>query len=359
MNGSYLLSGAESYVAIDNKGLWPNLSLLRNGEIAAAVYNHPSHGFGCGNIELWISADKGRIWNMRSVVTDHSENPEFVRMNPAVGYNSKNELVVLCGGWSEGRQAPHLPIQICISADNGYSWKRSCIDNITGFPFGDVVIASNNHLICGVHDDLKKESNIYQSADNGATWTKKMTLVCPGDETAFLKTTSGKWLAAVRTWPRNMTDYPFPTNEGLHLYFSNDECKTWNGPKTVSLPGQTPGHLLELKDGNILLTYGSRIPGLFGVVGRISSDEGETWSYPFTLISIQERSDCGYPSSIQLSDGTVVTAWYSGPKKTGVSYPFAMPWHQRYHMGVIRWNTSLIPSDIIEEYPIPEEEIGT
>lgn len=62
LNGCNLLRGAEFYIAIDNKGLWPNLTLLPNGETLVAVYNHPSHGLGCGNVELWASADGGRSW---------------------------------------------------------------------------------------------------------------------------------------------------------------------------------------------------------------------------------------------------------------------------------------------------------
>ena len=119
MNGCYLLPDAEFSVAINNKGLWPNLTLLPNGEIAAVTYNHPSHGFGCGNVELWISADQGNSWFFRSVVSDHSEDPALTRMNHGVGLNAKGEIIVLVSGWSEGRRAPILPIQRCLSSDNG------------------------------------------------------------------------------------------------------------------------------------------------------------------------------------------------------------------------------------------------
>jgi hypothetical protein len=43
-------------------------------------------------------------------------------------------------------------------------------------------------------------------------------------------------------------------------------------------------------------------------------------------------NDNGYPSSVQLDDGTVVTAFYSD----GNSY------HRGYYMGVVRWK---IPAD--------------
>ena len=87
--------------------------------------------------------------------------------------------------------------------------------------------------------------------------------------------------------------------------------------------------------------------GLYGVILRLSRDSGQTWSKPVTLISIPGPSDCGYPASVQPSDGTIVTAYYFGarlpecdpvaaenPRKI---VPNTLPWHRRDHMGVARW----------------------
>ena len=47
-----------------------------------------------------------------------------------------------------------------------------------------------------------------------------------------------------------------------------------------------------------------------------------------TLITLKGASgDCGYPSTVQLDDGTLVTAYYAD--KTD--------FHTRYHMGVVHW----------------------
>ena len=64
-------------VAIDNQGRWPNLTKLPNRELAAAVYNHPSHGYGDNSdVELWISADGGVSWKFRSRISSHPEEPD-------------------------------------------------------------------------------------------------------------------------------------------------------------------------------------------------------------------------------------------------------------------------------------------
>ena len=46
MNECSMMPGAELYVAVDNVCAWPNLTRLPNGEIAAAIYDKPSHGLG-------------------------------------------------------------------------------------------------------------------------------------------------------------------------------------------------------------------------------------------------------------------------------------------------------------------------
>jgi hypothetical protein len=95
----------------------------------------------------------------------------------------------------------------------------------------------------------------------------------------------------------------------------------------ISFPGQVSAHLIELNDGKILLTCGSRIEGLFKVVMRLSEDEGDSWSKSYTFISIPDQVDCGYPSSVQLENGTVITAYYIS----------SVPWHCRYRMGIVHW----------------------
>jgi hypothetical protein len=95
----------------------------------------------------------------------------------------------------------------------------------------------------------------------------------------------------------------------------------------VTVGAQHPAHLLLLKDGRVLLTYGIRNRGLYGVGARISADDGESWGPPGLLVDLHGATDGGYPSSVQAIDGTIVTAYYCD----GISA------HQRYHMGVVRW----------------------
>jgi hypothetical protein len=111
-------------------------------------------------------------------------------------------------------------------------------------------------------------------------------------------------------------------------------------PNPLTVQGQHPGHFLELRDGRLLLTYGTRITGLYGVCARISQDKGKTWSVAKVLVGAPGPMDCGYPSSVELPDGMIVTAYYAGPAyyvSEGRRVACAMPWHRRHHMAVLRW----------------------
>jgi hypothetical protein len=59
---------------------------------------------------------------------------------------------------------------------------------------------------------------------------------------------------------------------------------------------------------------------------RTTRDAGKTWSPPRRIADF--LGDGGYPSSVQLADGSVVTAYYASK----ASY------HGRYHMGVVVWD---------------------
>ena len=64
------LPGSEHFIAIDNMACFPVTSLrLRDGTLAAFVYNHPSHVRGPrSGIDMWVSQD-GAIWQKRSLTT--------------------------------------------------------------------------------------------------------------------------------------------------------------------------------------------------------------------------------------------------------------------------------------------------
>lgn len=348
----YFRNKTEFYVAVDNKGGWPNLKLLQNGELGAMIYNHPSHGYGDDSgTELYISSDGGRSFQFRSLVSSlENDPPGAIRMQKCFGVNSEGHLIAIISGYQQGQKPPYLPLQLCISKDNGVSWQRRIIDNLVPHggvlvPYGNIIPLSNGELVCSMYgmsvDKKDFHSILYSSEDGGESWLQKTVIGNNLNEMSLMfSEKKGILYASGRTTAADRMDGVLPHGGGEKLYQSRDCGQTWSDGKLLSPQGQENSHLLELNDGRLLCCLTSRIPGLFGVVYRISEDGGETWSAHESLITIGandwRKTDAGYPSSVQLADGTIITAYYFGPKQAEYA-EFTTPWHQRYHMGVARW----------------------
>ncbi|HLV36928.1 MAG TPA: sialidase family protein, partial [Spirillospora sp.] len=330
----------ERYIAIDNVCAWPNLTLMPDGAIIATIFNQPTHGGWQGDVECWASEDGGLTWQRRGTPAPHEPNTN--RMNVAAGLAQDNDLIVLAAGWSNRPPVTEpakvyfadseiLAAWVCRSSDGGRTWDRSGrIDFMAGLkvlpmPFGDIVHLPDGTLGVSLYgrdavdpaDGIS--AHLYVSQDQGRSWQHRSVIGAKNyNETNLLVLNSGRLLAAARTWD----------DHHLEIFYSDDSGMTWTAGGNVSLAGQHPAHLLELNDGRVLLVYGLRNPGLYGVAARFSNDGGRTWGLPHVLVDLGgSKIDCGYPASVQLKDGTLVTAYYAS----------AASQHQRYHMGVLRW----------------------
>jgi Neuraminidase (sialidase) len=89
---------------------------------------------------------------------------------------------------------------------------------------------------------------------------------------------------------------------------SKDGGKTWSEPHSIGVWG-LPSHLLRLRDGRLLMTYGHRRKP-FGNQARLSTDNGKTWGEAIILSEDGIGGDLGYPSTVELADGTLLSVWY-------------------------------------------------
>lgn len=321
-----------SHVAIRNVCAWPNLTLLPDGTITAVIYNQPCHLLAEGEVECWASVDGGKTWTKRGTPSPHE--PKTARANVAVGLAHNGDLIVLVSGWgyAPGFRNRRLPPWVCRSSDQGKNWSvdksRAAVFFPEGAdyddrgqrmikPFGDIMALPGGKLAASLYHDYGTVW-IHFSNDDGRTWPEASMLSADHrGETAILRLRPDRWLAAARI-ERGPDEKTPPL--GLELFVSEDEGRTWAQKGPLSAPNQHPAHLRRLKDGRILLTFGMRDIGAIGV--RISDDEGRTWSPTAVLLTLGQ-GDLGYPSTVQLADGTLVTAYYYR--------------HPAYHMGVVRW----------------------
>jgi hypothetical protein len=97
----------------------------------------------------------------------------------------------------------------------------------------------------------------------------------------------------------------------LAIARSVDGGRKWSPPKQVTADMEHPGDLIVLKNGTVVLSYGERnAPRCARAI--VSHDNGKTWDKGkiVSLASDASNTDCGYPSSAQLSDGKILTVYY-------------------------------------------------
>lgn len=323
------------YIAIDNVCAWPNLATLGDGTIVATIFNKPSHGRAEGDVEAWATSD-GLFWSRRGTAAPHEDSAN--RMNVAAGVANNGDMFVLSSGWTlkkddKGKVVSLVDILapwVCRSSDGGATWKldkksfpRAAEGRTEFIPFGDIRPGNDGALrvACYARDKSTRQDGVwfFRSADDGKTWAMQSQISDANNETAIIHLGAGKWLAAARSLGK--------TKQRLDLFRSEDDGATWAFAEPVSDASQHPGHLMRLKDGRLLVTYGNRVKGRFGVLARLSADDGGTWGEPLTLVSDLLSGDCGYPASAQMRDGRILSAYYSN----------GTPAHRRYHMGVVVW----------------------
>ena len=330
----------ETCVAIQNVCAWPNLKRLGNGTLIATIFNQPCHGRWEGDLDCWASEDEGQTWRFRGRPGVHE--PGVARMNCAAGLAQNGDLIVLVSGWSHrgpaysiSNDAERRPLRawVCRSSNAGATWQVSDAfpdapddtdlgrDNAYR-PFGDIVIAADGSLCVSGYlaKGVERQSYLFRSRDDGHTWGERVVLNPVGNETAILHLGDGRWLASSRNNHRSRR------HQIVELCVSEDDGHTWKRDQPLTLPMQVTSHLVRLADGRVMLSYGNRNWGNYGVDVRFSEDEGKTWSAS-VRIADAPFADCGYPSSVQLSNGRLVTAYY-----TKVSEDF------HYDMRVAIWD---------------------
>jgi Neuraminidase (sialidase) len=201
-----------------------------------------------------------------------------------------------------------LGVWMLRSSDGGAAWSEP-YDCRVDSPHGPIQLSDGRLLYAG--KDLWRppcRTGVCESADDGRTWRWLADLpVRQGDsrdnyhELHAVETADGRLVLQIRTHNKA---------NGMETLQSesSDGGKTWSVPHAIGVWG-FPSHLLRLKDGRLLMTYGHRRRPL-GNQARLSEDGGRTWSEAMVVSGDGTSSDLGYPSTAQLGDASLLTVWY-------------------------------------------------
>lgn len=320
---------------------WPTLTRRRSGQLLL-VYSGGRQAHVCpfGRVELMRSDDQGRTWSWPRVLMDSAIDDRdagvletargtiLVTTFTSLAYEpilarAEDTAPGRSGGWPAAKlrqwQAAHrrlpaeqrkaaLGVWMIRSTDGGLSWSAR-YDCLVDSPHGPFQLSDGRLLYAG--KDLWRPPHrvgFCESTDDGQSWRWLADLpVRDGDthenyhELHGVEAADGRLVVQIRN--HNSAN----SRETLQSE-SLDGGKTWSTPHPIGVWG-LPSHLLRLKDDRLLMTYGHRRSPL-GNQARLSRDHGRTWSEPLIVSDDGVSGDLGYPSTVQLDDGSLLSVWY-------------------------------------------------
>ena len=301
---------AERVDAVNGGGHFPVMVRLDSGDLVAAVRAGGAHVGIKGRLDWIRSKDNGKTWTRTTLV----DGPQDDR-NPAVGQLRDGTLVVTyhsAGGYGPNGEAPARGaalirdgLYVVRSFDRGTTWETPVKSEVplefAASGYGKIVQLQALMAVYYLKGTPYRHiSYLYRSTNGGRTWGDQSKIADDFDETALVVLPEDRLMAVLRS----------KNGAFLSTSFSEDKGRTWSRPRQITAKQEHPADVILLNDGRLLLTYGERNRP-YGVRAKISKDLGLSWE-PETIVLVAdaENTDCGYPSSAEISPGKVVTLYY-------------------------------------------------
>ncbi len=315
---------------------WPTITRCRDGQLLVVCSGgRESHVCPFGRVDLMRSHDQGQTWTWPETVLDGpiddrdagvletAKGSILITTFTSLAYEPILARAEKDGNWPADRlarwQAAHnrvgaaqrkaaLGVWMIRSTDGGVTFSGRYDAGVSS-PHGPIQLADGRLLYAG--KDLWREGTrvgVCESTDDGQSW-RWLAEIQPRDgddlrnyhELHAVETADGRILIQIRN--HNKAN----TGETLQCE-STDGGKTWSAPQAIGVWG-LPSHLLRLRDDRLLMTYGHRRQP-FGNQARLSTDHGRSWSDPIIVSDDGAGGDLGYPSTVQVDDGSLVSVWY-------------------------------------------------
>lgn len=316
---------------------WPSVCQLPDGELLAAYSgNRLAHICPFGKVLLRRSADEGRTWSApviavdtplddrdagltllpdgRLLVTTFNNTRAMQRdwaERPVVSEKARALINAYCDLVTDAQEEKYFGSLAAFSEDEGRSFGELFRVPVSA-PHGPSVHKGRLVYAGTLAPDRPRcpdfPIEVWESAD-GRDWSL-LAKIPPceayrphGHYEPHILSLGDRLLLTVR----EDGDGVFTVSSA----YSDDDGKTWTPLLPTGAVGSPP-HLLRLASGRIVMTYGRRWKP-FGIEAIVSDDNGESWSAPVTLWTDAPTLDLGYPSSVELADGSIFTLYYGQP----------------------------------------------
>lgn len=298
---------------------WPTIARTSKGELIATFSgDRDAHVCPWGKTQMVRSLDQGKTWS--DVVTIN--NTPLDDRDTGIIETCKGTLLVswftstyfeqpgiFRHSWQQhaDKIGPETRKQwlghwVRRSEDNGQTWSDPSRTVATA-PHGPIQLRDGRLVYVGAGDGVVVE----QSKDDGISWQQIAKVPCPpfvyAQEPHVVECSNGRLVAMFRN------EHPDPSQRYLGQAESDDGGRTWTTIHATAIWGYPP-HLSRLSDGRLLLVYGHRRPP-YGQRACLSADNGQTWDTKHAIALVDAPDgDLGYPASVQLDDGTILTTYY-------------------------------------------------
>jgi len=337
---------------------WPSVARLQNGKIAVVASGYRlSHICPFGKTVISYSEDEGESYTIPAPVIDtplddrdggiaaFGEKGVIVTsFNNSVAFQQKAREHYAGRSYDEYRAAyldtvspeeeeKYLGITFRISEDCGVTFGELHKSEVTS-PHGPLELPDGSLLWVGrvyrspemaepvdrieahrLYPDGKME---FAGAIENIEESGEPTLSC---EPHAIRLKDGRILTHIRVQRKG--EHRMFT---LYQSISEDEGKTWSKPEMIlDRLGGAPAHLCYHSSGALISVYGYREQP-YGIKAMISMDDGATWDVDHVLFETDISDDIGYPATVELKDGSLLTVFYSRIKEEGPAVIMQQKW---------------------------------
>ena len=324
---------------------WPTVARAANNDILVFFTETEEHLGPDGAIRVVRSTDNGSTWQSRethydSPIDDRESGVTVLRDGtmmthlwstfhtraryaalPALSYEKS-----VLGRWSNlvdaspYRKSAHAQgAWHVVSRDHGKTWTRPARGRDA--VHGGIQLFDGTLLIASYRED-QGTVGVYGATSPEGEYALLSSVRSPRPDSIrfgephILQLVSGRVIMMLRA-----TAVPYDdTDDRCVLWetYSDDGGRSWATPFPTRLWGFPP-HLLQLSDGRILCSYGYRRPP-FGQRACTSAD-GITWNPEDEIVLRADapNGDLGYPASVELGRGRILTVYYQPPVSPGTA----------------------------------------
>ena len=327
---------------------WPSVARLPDGTLAMACSGFRlKHICPFGKAVICYSRDEGKTWTRPAPVIDTILDDRDAGIIPLGGnrvmVTSFNNSFAQQHGWNQlrtgrhvwqdetwrtfaeayvnlgeadGREAEFLGSVYKISEDGGYTFGKLRHVPVTS-PHGPCVLRDGTVLYVGTairYDGNGDHLRVYKlNAEDEFEYVSSIPDIPDGKggvytscEPHAIGLPSGKILVHIRVQGATFDESVYTTYQSE----SYDGGKTFTKPHPLlSERGGAPAHLVLHSSGVLVSVYSYR-EAPTGNRAMFSRDGGETWDIDYAVGEQGLSEDLGYPASVELSDGRMLTVYY-------------------------------------------------